>query len=244
MNTLAGKTVLIIGGTSGMGFGVAKGSLLVQAKHVIVASSTPAKVDSAVKRLQDVIASSGLQAQATGHVLDASRIDNVKEFLVDVGKIDHLVFTAGRITRPVPGEQSALDAMEARLWVPVVAARTAQLNPGGSVTFTTGAGVVKPIKDLTIVASVLGAVDAATRGLAVDLAPIRVNTIAPGWVDTEIRDRMDPAQKKAILEAQAQKQLVKHIASADEMAEAYLFVMKCGYITGQSIYVDGGCNLV
>ncbi|KAG9083350.1 hypothetical protein FRC07_013936, partial [Ceratobasidium sp. 392] len=89
-----------------------------------------------------------------------------------------------------------------------------------------------------------GAVETATRGLAVDLKPLRVNTISPGLVDTELFNNFPPEQRKQLFETYREKLLVGHIGTPEEVAEAYIFAMKCQYLTGQIITVDGGGVLV
>ncbi|THG94215.1 hypothetical protein EW145_g8186, partial [Phellinidium pouzarii] len=101
--------------------------------------------------------------------------------------------------------------------------------------------LVKPLPSFSLVVANIGAVDALTRGLAVDLAPVRVNVVSPGIVKTEFID-LAPEMREKMYEDAERKLLVKHVADPDEIAEAYLFLMKCGYITGQRIEVDGGGN--
>lgn len=95
MATLEGQTIVALGGTSGVGFGVAKGALLSLAAHVIVASSTQARVDSAVERLRTLISEKKLPGKVTGHVLDVKDFQALGTFFESVGEIDHLVFTSG-----------------------------------------------------------------------------------------------------------------------------------------------------
>jgi NAD(P)-dependent dehydrogenase (short-subunit alcohol dehydrogenase family) len=100
MATLSGQTVLVVGGSSGIGFGVAKVALLSLASRVIIASSTPAKVTNAVERLQAVLSESGAVGKAlpgtvSGEIVDAKSGDNVRNLMSRVGEIDHLVWTSG-----------------------------------------------------------------------------------------------------------------------------------------------------
>ena len=101
MATLAGKTVVVVGGSSGIGFGVAKGSLLSSAAHVIIASSSKQRVDEAVVRLHEAVKaapqSTHLPAvgKVTGEVLDVRSVKDVHEFFGKIGEFDHLVWTSG-----------------------------------------------------------------------------------------------------------------------------------------------------
>jgi len=246
MATLQGQTIVIIGGSSGIGYSVALAALKSLAAHVIVASSSSEKVAAAVKRLEQ--AAGSVPGKVTGKALDARSAEQVKKFFADVGEIDHMVFTSADSLKMGVFKELDLDTMkdfyDMRFWAPAAAAQQAQIKKGGSITLTTGSVIKKPTKGWSIVAGVGSAVDGLARGLAVDLAPVRVNAIAPGFVITELWDPLPKeAREKAFADA-AESLLVKHVAGPDEIAEAYLFVMKCAYITGETIHVNGGQTLV
>ncbi|KAL5532537.1 hypothetical protein ACEPAF_4311 [Sanghuangporus sanghuang] len=248
MATLAGKTILIIGGSSGIGYGVAKASLLSRASKVIIASSSKAKVEAALVRLKGdiTVAGSTVEGTASGEVVDVKDSKNVKELLERVGEIDHLVLTSGDRVRtffPDMDLDANKDIFDVRFWGDFTAAQAAKIRPGGSITLTIGQILIKPTKGWSLISGVLGAVDSLTRGLAVDLAPIRVNVISPGLVKTEFLDGF-PTEMRGELEKHANALLVQHIGQPDELAEAYLFCMKCQYITGQRIEVDGGGKFI
>jgi len=240
MATLESKIILIFGGSSGIGFAVAEASLASRAALVIIASSSASRVTAAVKKLEAASLGSG---KIKGEVVDVTDSAAVKEFLARIGEVDHLVFTSG--DQPKLGFssvdiESLKNVFDVRFWGPVLIAQTAKIRSGGSITLTIGTAVVKPPKGWSILAGVVGSTDGLTRGLAVDLAPIRVNVICPGLVDTELWNDVPQAQKESFWAEVKDKLLVKHIAGPAEIAEAYLFVMKCAYITGQRIEVDGG----
>ncbi|KAG8719857.1 hypothetical protein FRC09_010502 [Ceratobasidium sp. 395] len=102
----------------------------------------------------------------------------------------------------------------------------------------------RPIPGWALVSGVAGAMESATRGLAMDLKPIRVNTISPGIVDTEFWDATPQDAKAGIFSHYEKNLLVGHIGTPAEVAEAYIFTMKCSYLTSQIITVDGGGSLV
>ncbi|KAL5511057.1 hypothetical protein ACEPAH_4272 [Sanghuangporus vaninii] len=246
--TLAGKTVLVVGGSSGIGYGVAKASLLSRASKVITASSSKAKEEAALVRLKDdtTVAGSTVEGTASGEVVDARDSKNVKELLERVGEIDHLVWTSGdslRTSFPDMDLDAQKDVFDVRFWGPFTAAQVAKIRPGGSITLTTGTILVRPMKGSSLMSGVVGAVDSLARGLAVDLAPIRVNVISPGLVKTELLGQL-PAEAFKKFEQYANTVLVQHMGQPDELAEAYLFCMKCQYITGQRIEVDGGGKFI
>jgi len=249
MSTLAGQSIVIIGGTSGLGYAAALASLTTdQASSVTVASSTAAKVQSALERLEKDARSKGAKGEIKGEVLNLKDNGAVKAFFQKVGEIDHLILSAGDIIFPLQHIKdidfdNVKSTFDVRFWGTVHAAQQAKVRPGGSITFTIGTSVVKPFPKMTIAGALTGAIDAVVRALAVDLAPIRVNCISPGAVNTELWDIMPAAAKEAFLKKTAQTLLVKHVAEPEEIAEAYLFAMKCKYLTGKRIEVDGGTFL-
>jgi len=247
MATLEGKTILIVGGSSGIGFGVAKVSLIALASHVIIASSSKTKVDDALQRLQSFFANKQIPGKFTGEVVDGKDSDSVKQLMARVGEIDHLVWTSGdalNIGTVTPDFATGKDSFDVRFWAPSVAAQAAKIRPGGSITFTSGIALLRPLAGWSLGVAVAGAIDAVTRGLAVDLAPIRVNSICPGAVLTELWDSFTEERRQLTMQNVAHMTLVKHMATPEEVAEAYLFVMKCEFITGQRVEVDGGRKFV
>ncbi|KAG8728607.1 hypothetical protein FRC12_021627, partial [Ceratobasidium sp. 428] len=102
----------------------------------------------------------------------------------------------------------------------------------------------RPVPGWGFFIGIAGAVETATRSLALDLKPLRVNTIAPGLVDTELLLELPTELRTHLIETHLQKSLVGHVGTPEEVAEAYIFAMKCQYLTGQVITVDGGGVLV
>jgi len=255
--SLAGKTVIVVGGTSGIGYAVAKASVLSQAAHVVVVGTSKEKAEHTVQRLRDDIAAATASAPAgtllpvsgtiASDTLDAHDLASVRAFCERVGEVDHLIWTSGDPLRVgFPQTQSLdenRDAFDVRFWGAAQAAQSIKIRPGGSIVLTIGGAIARPRKGWSLITSVLGAVDALVRGLAVDLAPVRVNVVCPGLVDTELWKDMDPAARQGMFEAAGKSLPVGHVGKPDEIAEAYLFLMKCGYITGQRVEVDGGNRL-
>jgi len=244
---LVDKLVVVVGGSSGIGFSVAQSSLEHGAR-LIISSSSQSKVDDALARLLKV--NPAFEGKLSGLTIDAREPKSIEAFWDKVGKFDHLVWTAGDpllmnfMTEDLETQRALFDV---RFWGPVISAKyTFQkglINPGGSVTMSVGTVVRKPAKGWAMTAAVAGAVESITRGLAVELAPIRVNTISPGGVDTELWDGLPPAEKAARMEWFAEHSLVQHAAQPDEVAEAYLFAMKCTNLSGKTLDVEGGALL-
>lgn len=242
--SLKNKRVVIVGGSSGIGFAVAEGALREQAQ-VVIASSKPAHVEAAVKRLAD---------GAKGLVLDVTDEAAVGAAFGQLGTIDHLVFTAGDWNAARRGSfaeanlatGSAIFAV--RFWGAVAVVKHAHKNlaPGGSVTLTNGMIAHRPAKNSTVSTAMAGAIEHLTRGLAVELAPIRVNAVCPGLIRTDIWNSIGLAEERRedYFKQATQRQPLARIGEPDEVAEAYLHLMRAGYTTGQILHVDGGLSVV
>ncbi|QRV78660.1 Enoyl-(Acyl carrier protein) reductase [Ceratobasidium sp. AG-Ba] len=235
LTLLNGKKILIIGGSSGIGRAVAAASLALGAS-VVIASSRKPKVDAAIELLKkDIEGKAGVAV--SGQVVDVRDFKSVTEFLTKEAPFDHLVITAGEIAGGFPKPpESGVDlkqtdiTMDMRYWPFMNAAnhihRNNLIRPGGSIVVTIGSVQSRPMPGFAYFTGVLGAVATATRGLALDLKPMRVNAIAPGLVNTDIFRDFAPEVVNHIMETSRQKLPVGHVGTAEELAEAYIFAMK------------------
>jgi NAD(P)-dependent dehydrogenase (short-subunit alcohol dehydrogenase family) len=131
--------------------------------------------------------------------------------------------------------------MDTRFWGSLYAAKYgAERMNGGSITFMSGTSAWKPTGGSAVGAASCGAIEAFARSLAIELAPIRVNTIAPGFIDTPLIDELAGAMKSAFIEREAARLPVKRIGTPEDIADAVLFLMKNGFVTGITLTVDGG----
>lgn len=126
--------------------------------------------------------------------------------------------------------------------MPISAAKygTPHIRQGGSIVLFSGFVSQKPQKNLVVMASVNSAVEGLGRALAVELAPIRVNVIAPGIIDTPRYAGMSDHDRKVMFDQLAAKLPVGHVGQANEIADSVLLLLKNTLMTGQTIYVDGG----
>jgi NAD(P)-dependent dehydrogenase (short-subunit alcohol dehydrogenase family) len=238
--SLQDKRVLVIGGSSGIGRAIAQG-VIREGARVVAASSNADKVAAAVKQLG---------ASASGAQLDVSDEAAVARFFENAGAFDHIAFTAGDWTHAAPGPLANLDlakaanALRIRYWGAIAVAKhgASRLPPGGSYTITNGMLAHQPMKGMPLVTAGSAAVEFLAKGLAVDLAPIRVNCVCPGLIRTEMWDAF-PEGYRERLEKTAERQLVSRPGTPAEAAESYLYLMRNTYVTGQVMYVEGGSSL-
>ncbi|KAG8693160.1 hypothetical protein FRC09_010694 [Ceratobasidium sp. 395] len=252
---LQGKKVVILGGSSGIGKGVAKAAME-NGASVVIASSNQSKVDTAVKLLKSVVEEkSGVTV--SGQAFDIKDFAALTSFLTKEAPFDHLVITSGDSIGPLIAKGIAADVdireqlkstMDVRYWAVLNAAnhihKHGLLRPGGSLTMTLGILQARPLPGFGYLLGTAGAIETATRSLALDLKPIRVNSISAGLVDTEMTQEYPPEMRDQIFKTHIEKLPVGHVGTPEEVAEAYIFAMKCQYLTGQIITVDGGGVLV
>jgi len=232
--------VVILGGTSGLGFATAKAAAR-EGAHLAIASSSQERVDRAV---------AALPAGTEGFVVDVTREDDIAGLFTAIGPFDHLVFTAGESLTLNPLHTMRLDAareaFNRRYWGALTAVKHGrkQIRPGGSIVLTTGVAKDRPHAGWTVAASICGAIDALTRALAIELAPIRVNAVSPGVVRTALWDNMADDDREALYRTVGEALPVGRVGEASDIAEAYLYLMRERFSTGQVVTVDGGTVLV
>jgi len=237
--TLEQQRVIVIGGTSGMGLATALAASGAGAV-VTVVSSRPERVEAAV---------ADLPGGCDGAVVDVRDDDAVAGLFERVGALDHLVFTAGDAFAPRPlgdlGPAEARAVLDVRFWGAVGAIRHAapRLRAGGSIALTTGTIGQRPVPGAALAAAGAGAAEGMARGLAVELAPVRVNVVRAGAFRTPLWDGVPEAQRDAVFVGLAQRTLVGRVGEPEEIAAAHLYLMENDYVTGTILTVDGGLVL-
>jgi NAD(P)-dependent dehydrogenase (short-subunit alcohol dehydrogenase family) len=239
--------VLIVGGSSGIGLGLAE-RLLADGASVTIAGRSARRLRDAASHLERVRRPAG--RLRTGPV-DIGREEQVRALLAGTGPLDHVVVTAADVAG-VYGPVRDLDvaaaqaALGAKLLGPMLVAKYAagQLPPAGSITFTSGIAAYRPAAGSSVVATANGGLEGLTRALAVELAPIRVNVVSPGWVDTPAWDTLAGDGKSERLAAMAARLPVGRVGTPADLAAAYVALLDNGFVTGTVVHVDGGHRLV
>ncbi|WP_445682011.1 SDR family oxidoreductase [Radicibacter daui] len=243
MSSLAGKTVVIVGGSSGVGLGVAAAALSKGARTYIIGRSA--------EKLKVAEQSLGGQGSVIPLSADMTREDEVVRLFAQIGSFDHLVATAGTPPTNYPIGETDVAAVKAfvenKLMGAVILAKHAAgaLVPDGSMTFTSGINKDRPpVPGGSVVAAIAGSFGYFARALALELAPARVNVVSPGWVDTPMWDELVGDAKAGFFAQMAPRLPAGRIATPRDVAAAYLFLMESDFTTGETIRIDGGQNLI
>ena len=232
--SLFNKMVVILGGSSGMGLATAKAAKADGAR-VVIAGRSRERLQAARAVLGD-----GVRTVA----LDVGDEMGTRALFSELGPVDHVFITAGAVLfdpKLAPDAASVRPALDTRFWGAFNAAKfaAANMSAGGSITFTSGTAAMRPIRGASVAGASCGAVEAFARSLAVDLAPIRVNTIQPGLIDTPFLDTLGE-RRSAIIAEYSQRLPVGRVGRAEDVADAVLFLMTNGFVTGVTLTVDGG----
>ena len=232
--SLINKMVVILGGSSGMGLATAKAAKAHGARVVIAGRSR--------ERLQAARAVLGDEVRTVA--LDIGDEMGTRALFSELGPVDHVFITAGAVLfdpKLAPDAASVRPALDTRFWGAFNAAKfaAANMSAGGSITFTSGTAAMRPIRGASVAGASCGAVEAFARSLAVDLAPIRVNTIQPGLIDTPFLDTLGE-RRSAIIAEYSRRLPVGRVGRTEDVADAVLFLMTNGFVTGVTLTVDGG----
>ncbi|OQO06098.1 hypothetical protein B0A48_08686 [Cryoendolithus antarcticus] len=251
-NKLQGKQILIIGGSSGIGYAVAEASLEASAT-VTISSSNPSRVDKAVSTLKSAYPSA--KDRVSGHACnlgDESSLDsNIETLLKETtknGKLDHIVYTAGDSLASMKLDtidmakvkQAGMVRFFGPLFVGKHASKYLNAGPASSYTITTGAVSEKPIPDWSVVGSYATGLQGMTRQLALDLKPVRVNLVSPGAVATELWQGIPEERRQGLYKSFADKMTTGVVGKAEDVAESYVYLMKDYNVSGSMVSTNGG----
>ena len=229
--SLADKKVVVVGGSSGIGLATAELAKR-EGAAVIIASRNATRLDQIAEKLNAI-------AIAT----DVTNDESVENLFRQAGPVDHVVITAAQL-RTGPFKTVPMDdvraTMESKFWGAWRVARAAEFRPGGSLTLVTGYLSVRPRPNSAIVGAVNGALESLAKGLALELAPVRVNAVSPGIIDTPIRAAMPEEARRDMLAKTAAALPVGRVGVGEDVAQQILALMNIGFATGSIVYLDGG----
>lgn len=233
MTCFKNKKILIVGGSSGVGLAAAR-KFVARDARVVIASSSESRLSKALAQL-----GSGVE----GMVLDVTRDTDVAELDRDTLAFDHVVVSIGG--SPVGSlRATAIDdarrAMDTKFWGSYRIARAARISPSGSLTLVSGYLAARPNPTSAVQSAVNGALEALARALALEFAPVRVNSVSPGLLDTPYWARIGEEQRQGMFLRAAGRLPVGRVGAPEDIADAIIFVAGADYMTGSTLYMDGG----
>jgi NAD(P)-dependent dehydrogenase (short-subunit alcohol dehydrogenase family) len=231
--------VVIAGGTSGIGLAAAA-RLAAAGDEVFITGRSEERLSSALKELG---------GQAQGEVADARDTEAMRALFERLGTVDHLIITV--TGRGGAGPLSALTgdgllaAVRNKLLPHLLTAQAALgvLSGEGSITFLTAASAGSAYPGVATLAAVNGAIEAVVPGLAVELAPIRVNAVSPGVIDTDWWSEIGDEARATFLEGTAASLPAGRVGRPEDVAATIEYVVRNSFVTGTVLTVDGGGRL-
>lgn len=239
----------------GIGYAVAE-ALAENGAYVILSSSNENRVKQAVSKLQKAYpsASSRISGEVCNMGDEKTIESNISNLFEKIGKLDHVIYTAGDALASMSLDdlsianvtQAGMVRFFGPLFVGKYAPKYLKGGPQSSITLTTGAVSQRPIPNWTLVGSYATGLQGMTRGLALDLKPIRVNLVSPGAVDTELwaNSGFSDEMKQNFLKETASKLPTGKVAGPEDIAESYLYLLRDHNVTGSMISTNGGALLV
>ena len=225
--------VLVVGGSSGIGLATAAAAAEAGAA-VTIASRSQTKLESAVNTL-------GKTARAVA--LDTGDVAAVERFFADEAPWDHIVVSAAQTPSGPVRSLSLADAkiaMESKFWGAYRVARAAKIREDGSLTFVSGFLSVRPSANSVLQGAINAALEALARGLALELAPVRVNAVSPGLIATPLWSGMPNDKREAMFASTAQRLPARRVGQPEDIAKAVMFLVTTPFATGSTVRVDGG----
>ena len=239
MSALDGQTVVVLGGSAGIGFATAR-LARAEGAEVILTGRNPERLERAAQEI-------GAQSTAA---FDAADFIRLAEFFSELPRpLDHVLVTAGS---PYYAPLAEMDFVEARrvvdadLWLALHVARLAAetVRPGGALLLMSGTGARRPSPGLALTAALTAAMPALTANLALEIAPVRVNLIAPGFVDTPLSASL---LGDALEECRAHLRAtlpIGRVVGPDDVAALAVHLMTNTALTGATYDIDGGQQVV
>ena len=233
MTGLAGKSVLVVGGSSGIGQAVAAQAAAAGAVVTIASRST--------EKLAKAAAAIGGDIRTAAY--DSTDADAVAAFFEGQPAFDHVVVSAAVTPIAAMRDLSLADArsaMESKFWGAYHVARGARFTERASLTLVSGFLADRPMAGAALQGAINAALDSLARGLALEMSPVRVNSVSPGMIDTPLWADMDAAARQAMYDSVADSVPAKVMGQPGDVANAVLYLMQTPFSTGSTVRVDGG----
>jgi NAD(P)-dependent dehydrogenase (short-subunit alcohol dehydrogenase family) len=239
---LQDQRVVIVGGTSGMGLGSARAAVEAGAEVIVVGRRPKSSRESSSS--QDVHFKHG--------TADITNEASVRALFEEIGQFDHLLITAAPASKEFLGEFAKQDLAKAQGYLNAkffgswLCARYAapKIRSDGSITFLTGCSVIRPHPGGAMITATFAALEAFARVLALEMGPLRVNTIRPGLVESECWNFLEKPVRDKFYENARAVMPVRRIGSIQDIGHCAVFIMTNPYISGTTLEVSGGETLI
>ncbi|UYY58077.1 SDR family oxidoreductase [Sphingomonas sp. S2-65] len=231
---LENARVLVVGGSSGIGRATAE-AFARSGASVTVAS-----------RGGETLTEAAAAIQGRPAPLDTGDNEAIERFFAEEAPFDHVVVSAAKTKGGPVGKLPIADAqasMESKFWGAYRIARASRIVDGGSLTFVSGFLSHRPSPTSVLQGAINAAIEALGRGLALERAPVRVNTVSPGLIDTPLYAGMSDPDRAAMFDRAAARLPVGRIGNPEDVAAAILLLATNPFATGTTLTVDGGASI-
>jgi NAD(P)-dependent dehydrogenase (short-subunit alcohol dehydrogenase family) len=233
---LSDATVVLVGGAKNIGYAIAQRAAEAGA-HVVIAGRDLDAAAAAAEQLPNA---------AVVH-LDITDEATIAAAAREIGPVDHLVTTAAAHHNVAVTEldhDKVVRAFEAKVIGPLMLAKhfAPQMNSAGSMLLFSGVAAWNPSAGYSVMGITNGAVAFTASQLAKELAPIRVNAISPGIVDSGTYDEMPTADRQAFLDSAAASTTAGRVGTLDDITDAAIWLLSAGFVSGETIHVEGGAR--
>jgi NAD(P)-dependent dehydrogenase (short-subunit alcohol dehydrogenase family) len=228
---LTGARVLVIGASSGIG------------RATAAAFAAAGAETFAASRGGEKLTAAAAEIGATPLILDTGDAAGIEQFFAEQGTFQHIVVSAAQTKGgPVGGLalEDAKASMESKFWGAYRVARYARIQPGGSLTLVSGFLSSRPNAASVLQGAINAALESLVRGLALEMAPVRVNAVSPGLINTPLYGGLRQEVRTAMFETAAQRLPVGRVGAAEDVAAGILFVATNPFVTGTTVTIDGG----
>lgn len=232
------KMAVIIGGTSGIGFHVAQ-QIIAGGGKVFIGGRSSEKLEQCLLALGQ---------KACGAIIDNTDKKSIRDFFAQTPAFDFL-FSPGATYSLGPIDQISDDVAESpfrsKFWGQYYAVKEAQskISKTGSIVLMSGAASARPLKFTAAYAACNAAIEGLGRALAIELAPIRVNVVSPGTVDSDLwRNRPSDVREQAY-NAWKNLSLTNEVIKVESVSNAVCFLLTNEAMTGSTLFTDGGYTL-